>query len=106
MVLAPLLVAAPRRLRGEGAGPRRERRVAEAFIEYVKKMEERSSQPTSGETKNKFEAKLTAKKTAATAEAKDIFNRASDEAEGGSQRNRQAAGGSGAGLRRPRRSKR
>jgi hypothetical protein len=51
-----------------------------AFIEYVKKMEERSSQPTSSETKNKFEAKLTAKKTAAAHKANALFNRASDEA--------------------------
>jgi hypothetical protein len=52
-----------------------------AFIEYVKKMEERSSQPTSTETKNKFEAKLTAKKTAAAHKANALFNRASDEAQ-------------------------
>jgi hypothetical protein len=52
-----------------------------AFIEYVKKMEERSSQPTSSETKNKFEAKLTAKKTAAAHKANALFNRASDEAQ-------------------------
>ncbi|MGH2938801.1 MAG: hypothetical protein ACRDPE_11865 [Solirubrobacterales bacterium] len=51
-----------------------------AFIEYVKKMEERSSQPTSSDTKNKFEAKLTAKKTAAAHKANALFNRASDEA--------------------------
>lgn len=52
-----------------------------AFIEYVKKMEERSSQPTSTETKNKFEAKLTAKKTAAAHKANALFNRASREAQ-------------------------
>jgi hypothetical protein len=51
-----------------------------AFIEYVKKMEERSSQPTSSETKNQFEAKLTAKKTAAAHKANALFNRAADEA--------------------------
>jgi hypothetical protein len=51
-----------------------------AFVEYVKKMEERSSQPTSSETKDKFEAKLTAKKTAAAHKANALFNRASDEA--------------------------
>ncbi len=51
-----------------------------AFVEYVKKMEERSSQPTSTETKNKFEAKLTAKKTAAAHKANALFNRASREA--------------------------
>jgi hypothetical protein len=52
-----------------------------AFIEYVKKMESRSSQPTSTETKNTFEAKLTAKKTAAAHKANALFNRASGEAE-------------------------
>jgi hypothetical protein len=52
-----------------------------AFIEYVKKMEGRSSQPTSSETKNKFEAKLTAKKTAAAHKANALFNRASREAQ-------------------------
>jgi len=52
-----------------------------AFIEYVKKMEGRSSQPTSSETKNKFEAKLTAKKTAAAHKANALFNRASLEAQ-------------------------
>jgi hypothetical protein len=52
-----------------------------AFIEYVKKMESRSSQPTSTETKNTFEAKLTAKKTAAAHKANALFNRAAGEAE-------------------------
>jgi hypothetical protein len=52
-----------------------------AFVEYVKKMEERSSQPTSTETKNTFEAKLTAKKTAAAHKANALFKRASEEAE-------------------------
>jgi hypothetical protein len=51
-----------------------------AFVEYVKKMEERSSQPTSSETKNTFEAKLTAKKTAAAHKANALFKRASEEA--------------------------
>jgi hypothetical protein len=51
-----------------------------AFVEYVKKMEERSSQPTSTETKNTFEAKLTAKKTAAAHKANALFKRASEEA--------------------------
>ena len=52
-----------------------------AFIEYVKKMEGRSSQPTSTETKNTFEAKLTAKKTAAAHKANALFNRSSREAQ-------------------------
>jgi hypothetical protein len=54
-----------------------------AFIEYVQKMEERSTQPTSTETKNKFEAKLTAKKTAAAHKADALFKRASEEAKAG-----------------------
>lgn len=51
-----------------------------AFVEYVKKMEERSSRPTSAETKNTFEAKLTAKKTAAAHKANALFKRAGEEA--------------------------
>jgi hypothetical protein len=51
-----------------------------AFIAYVKKMEGRSSQPTSAETKNTFEAKLTAKETAAAHKADALFKRASEEA--------------------------
>jgi hypothetical protein len=51
-----------------------------AFVEYVKKMEGRSTRPTSTETKNTFEAKLTAKKTAAAHKANALFNRASEEA--------------------------
>ncbi|HEX4753164.1 MAG TPA: hypothetical protein VH268_09700 [Solirubrobacterales bacterium] len=52
-----------------------------AFIEYVKKMEEKSSQPTSTETKNSFEAKLTAKKTATAHKANALFRRAGEEAQ-------------------------
>jgi hypothetical protein len=52
-----------------------------AFIEYVKKMDGRSTQPTSTETKNKFEAKLTAKKTAAAHKANALFKRAAEEAQ-------------------------
>jgi hypothetical protein len=51
-----------------------------AFIAYVKKMEGRASQPTSAETKSTFEAKLTAKKTAAAHKANALFKRASEEA--------------------------
>ena len=52
-----------------------------AFVEFVKKMEERSAQPTSTETKNAYEAKLTAKKTAAAHKANALFKRASEEAQ-------------------------
>jgi hypothetical protein len=74
-----LLVAAPAAFAVKAPGLASSSQY-KAFIEYVKKMEERSSQPTSGETKNKFEAKLTAKKTAAAHKANALFNRASDEA--------------------------
>jgi Icc-related predicted phosphoesterase len=50
-----------------------------AFIEYVTKMEERSTTPTSTETKDTFEAKLTAKETAAKHKANALFKRASEE---------------------------
>jgi hypothetical protein len=50
-----------------------------AFVEYVAKMEERSTTPTSTETKNTFEAKLTAKETAAKHKANALFKRASEE---------------------------
>jgi hypothetical protein len=52
-----------------------------AFIEYVKKMEEKSTTPTSTETKNSYEAKLTAKKTAAAHKANALFKRAGEEAQ-------------------------
>ncbi|HEX4731637.1 MAG TPA: hypothetical protein VH299_10225 [Solirubrobacterales bacterium] len=52
-----------------------------AFIEYVKKMEEQSTTPTSTETKNSYEAKLTAKKTAAAHKANALFKRAGEEAQ-------------------------
>ena len=52
-----------------------------AFIEYVKKMDGLTSQPTSTEQKNTYEAKLTAKKTAAAHKANALFKRASEEAQ-------------------------
>lgn len=78
-VAALLLLAAPAAIALKTPGLASSSQY-KAFIEYVKKMEERSSQPTSSETKNKFEAKLTAKKTAAAHKANALFNRASDEA--------------------------
>jgi hypothetical protein len=74
-----LLVAAPAALAVKAPGLASSAQY-KAFVEYVKKMEERSSQPTSTETKNTFEAKLTAKKTAAAHKANALFNRASEEA--------------------------
>src|ERR1700709_1852501 len=50
-----------------------------AFIEYVKKLDGLVAQPTSTEQKNTYEAKLTAKKTAAAHKANALFKRASEE---------------------------
>lgn len=50
-----------------------------AFIEYVKKLDGLAAQPTSTEQKNTYEAKLTAKKTAAAHKANALFKRASEE---------------------------
>jgi hypothetical protein len=75
-----LLIAAPAVLAAKAPGLASSAQY-KAFIEYVKKMDERSSQPTSTETKNTFEAKLTAKKTAAAHKANALFNRASREAQ-------------------------
>src|ERR1700761_5285473 len=50
-----------------------------AFIEYVKKMDGLTTTATSAEQKNTYEAKLTAKKTAAAHKANALFKRASEE---------------------------
>jgi hypothetical protein len=50
-----------------------------AFVEYVKKLDGLVAQPTSTEQKNTYEAKLTAKKTAAAHKANALFKRASEE---------------------------
>lgn len=52
-----------------------------AFIEYVTKLDGLAAQPTSAEQKNTYEAKLTAKKTAAAHKANALFKRASEEVE-------------------------
>jgi hypothetical protein len=52
-----------------------------AFIEYVRKLDGLVAQPTSAEQKNTYEAKLTAKKTAAAHKANALFKRASEEAQ-------------------------
>src|SRR6202012_3528355 len=49
------------------------------FIEYVKKLDGLTTTPTSTERKNTYEAKLTAKKTAAAHKANALFKRASEE---------------------------
>jgi hypothetical protein len=51
-----------------------------AFVEYVTKLDGLTSQPTSTEQKNTYEAKLTAKKTAAAHKGDALFKRASEEA--------------------------
>ena len=50
-----------------------------AFVEYVKKLDGLTTKPTSAEQKNTYEAKLTAKKTAAAHKANALFKRASEE---------------------------
>jgi hypothetical protein len=52
-----------------------------AFIEYVKKLDGLVATPTSAEQKNTYEAKLTAKQTAAKHKANALFKRASEEAQ-------------------------
>jgi hypothetical protein len=52
-----------------------------AFIEYVTKLDGLATQPTSTEQKNTYEAKLTAKKTAAAHKANALFKRAGEEAQ-------------------------
>jgi hypothetical protein len=52
-----------------------------AFIKYVTKLDGLVAQPTSTEQKNTYEAKLTAKKTAAAHKANALFKRASEEAQ-------------------------
>jgi hypothetical protein len=79
-VVTALLLAAPAALAVKAPGLASSAQY-KAFVEYVKKMEERSSQPTSTETKNTFEAKLTTKKTAAAHKANALFKRSSEEAQ-------------------------
>jgi hypothetical protein len=52
-----------------------------AFVEYVQKLDGLTTQPTSTEQKNTYEAKLTAKKTAAAHKANALFKRAGEEAQ-------------------------
>jgi hypothetical protein len=51
-----------------------------AFVEYVTKLDGLTSTATSTEQKNTYEAKLTAKKTAAAHKGNALFKRASEEA--------------------------
>jgi hypothetical protein len=52
-----------------------------AFVKYVKKLDGLTTQPTSTDRKNTYEAKLTAKETAAAHKAHALFKRASEEAQ-------------------------
>jgi hypothetical protein len=78
--IAALLLAAPAALAVKTPGLASSAQY-KAFIEYVAKMEEKKTTPASTETKNTYEAKLTAKKTAAAHKANALFKRASEEAQ-------------------------
>jgi hypothetical protein len=79
-IAALLLIAAPlaQALKAPGLASSAQYK---AFIEYVKKMDGLAATPASTETKNAYEAKLTAKKTAAAHKANALFKRASEEAQ-------------------------
>jgi hypothetical protein len=85
-VLVPVLAIAALLLAAPGAPALKTPGLAsssqyKAFVEYVKKLDGLASQPSSPEQKNTYEAKLTAKKTAAAHKANALFKRASEEAE-------------------------
>jgi hypothetical protein len=80
VALALLLAAAPAALAVKAPGLASSAQYkAKAFVEYVKKLDGLTTQPTSTEQKNTYEAKLTAKKTAAAHKANALFKRASEE---------------------------
>jgi hypothetical protein len=78
--IAALLLAAPAALAVKAPGLASSAQY-KAFVQYVAKMEEKKATPASTETKNTYEAKLTAKKTAAAHKANALFKRASEEAQ-------------------------
>jgi hypothetical protein len=80
VVLALGLLAAPAALAAKAPGLASSSQY-KAFVEYVKKMEEKAATPTSTETKNTYEAKLTAKKTATAHKANALFKRSFEEAQ-------------------------
>jgi hypothetical protein len=80
LALALGLVAAPAALAAKAPGLASSSQY-KAFVEYVKKMEEKAATPTSTETKNTYETKLTAKKTAAAHKANALFKRSFEEAQ-------------------------
>jgi hypothetical protein len=81
VVVLALLLAAPGAALAVKAPSLASSAQYKAFIEYVKKLDGLAAQPTSTEQKNTYEAKLTAKKTAAAHKANALFKRASEEAQ-------------------------
>ncbi len=79
-VLALLLAAPAGALAGKTPGLASSAQY-KAFIEYVEKLDGLAAQPTSTQQKNTYEAKLTAKKTAAAHKANALFKRAGEEAQ-------------------------
>jgi hypothetical protein len=79
LALLALLLAAPGAALAVKAPGLASSSQYKAFIEYVKKLDGLVAQPTSAEQKNTYEAKLTAKKTAAAHKANALFKRASEE---------------------------
>jgi hypothetical protein len=77
---ALLLVAAPDTALAVKAPSLASSAQYKAFVEYVTKLDGLTSTATSTEQKNTYEAKLTAKKTAAAHKANALFKRASEEA--------------------------
>jgi hypothetical protein len=80
LAVLALLLAAPSALAVKAPGLASSAQY-KAFIEYVKRLDGLTSQATSTEGKNTYEAKLTAKKTAAAHKANALFKRASEEAQ-------------------------
>jgi hypothetical protein len=79
VALFGLLLAAPGPAQAVKAPSLASSAQYKAFIEYVHKLDGLATRPTSAEQKNTFEAKLTAKKTAAAHKANALFKRASEE---------------------------
>jgi len=80
LAVVALLLAAPAALAVKAPGLASSAQY-KAFVEYVKKLDGLTSQPTSAEQKSTYEAKLTTKKTAAAHKANALFKRASEEAQ-------------------------
>jgi hypothetical protein len=81
VAVAALLLAAPLTAFAVQAPGLASSSQYKAFVEYVKKLDGLTSQATSTEQKNTYEAKLTAKKTAAAHKANALFKQSSEEAQ-------------------------